>query len=286
MADLKWTIPVMRAGYGGRGVTYLAVAGLSLWAIWRGGEAKGTSSALETLSTSTWGVVVLWLIAIGLFAYAIWRGIDAAEDLEDYGTDGEGMIARTGMIVTGVIHAALGAVALSLALGRDSGGGEGGGGGGGGISDAVAKVLGWPGGPWIVGLAGLIIIGSGLYYIYKGWKAKHREHLAANEFTANYDWALQAGVIAQGVVVGIIGGFFVMAGLNGNPEEAGGMDKAFEWLSSQPFGNVLVTLLCLGLLGFAFFCFVNAAYRIIPKVAHGSIETLGSSLKAKAKAAT
>ncbi|CTQ50776.1 DUF1206 domain-containing protein [Jannaschia donghaensis] len=286
MADLKWTIPVMRAGYAGRGVTYLAVAGLSLWGIWQGGQAQGTSSALKSLSESTWGVAVLWLIAIGLFAYCIWRGIDAAEDLEDEGSDAKGMVARTGMIVTGLIHGALGALALSLALGLglSSGGGESGGGGG-GISGIVSTVLGWPGGAWIIGLGGLATIGAGIYYVIKGWKAKYRQKLRANHFTQNWDWALRAGVIAQGILIVIVGCFLVAAGLNGNPEEAGGMGKAFEWLYTQPFGKFLVIAICVGLLGFAFFCFVNAAYRIIPKVAGDDIETLGKKMKAKAKSA-
>ncbi|WP_299818711.1 DUF1206 domain-containing protein [uncultured Jannaschia sp.] len=288
MSDLSWTKPVMRAGYAGRGLTYLAVAGLSLWTIWRGGEAKGTSSAMEILSNSFWGVAVLWLIAIGLFAYAIWRGIDAIEDLEAYGNEAKGMVARTGMITTGLLHGALGGVAISLAFGGGSGGGSGesgggsdggGSGGGGGIAGIVSQVLELPGGRWIVMLAGLATIGAGLYYVKKGWKAEYRKELRANRFTRNYDWALRAGVIAQGVVVTIIGGFFVLAGWRHSSSEAGGIDKAFEWLSSQPFGQTLVTLLCVGLLGFAFFCFVNAAYRIIPKVAGDSIETLGAKLK-------
>ncbi len=278
MADLSWTIPVMRAGYAGRGVTYLAVAGLSLWAIWRGGEAKGTSGALESLSGSTWGVVVLWLIAIGLLAYAVWRGIDAAEDLEDYGTEPKGIGARVGMIATGLIHGALGALALSLALGLGLSSGDG---GGGGIPGLVGTVLGWPGGAWIIGLGGLVTIGAGLYYVIKGWKAKYREKLSANRFTTNWDWALRAGVMAQGVLVTIVGGFLVAAGLNGNPEQAGGLGKAFDWLSSQPFGQFLVVAVCIGLLGFAFFCFVNAAYRIIPRVNGSGASTLANRMKAK-----
>ena len=290
MADLSWTKPVMRVGYAGRGLTYLAVAGLSLWAIWRGGEAQGTSTAMETLSDSGWGLAILWLIAIGLFAYTIWRGIDAVEDLEDYGDDAKGYVARTGMIVTGLLHGALGGVAISLALGggggssggESEGGADGGSGGGGGIAGIVNQILELPGGQWIVALAGLATVGAGLYYIKKGWKAEYREELRANHFTQNYDWALRAGVIAQGVVITIIGGFFVVAGWRHSGSEAGGIDRAFEWLSSQPFGQTLVTLLCIGLLGFAFFCFVNAAYRIIPKVAGDSIETLGAKLKSMA----
>lgn len=279
MADLSWTIPVMRTGYAGRGLTYLSIAGLSLWAIWQGGEAQGTGSALERLSDSGWGIAVLWLIALGLFAYAVWRGIDAMEDLEDYGSDAKGMISRAGMIVTGLIHAAIGALAISIAMG---GGGGGSGGGGGGVSGLVGRILDWPGGAVIVTVGGLITIAAGIYYLVKGWKAKYREKLRANHFTSNYDWALRFGVISQGILIVIIGGFLAVAGFRGSSQEAGGMGKAFDWLASQPFGNILVVIVCLGLLGFAFFCFVNAAYRVIPKVAGDDLQTLAAKMKAKA----
>ena len=61
MADITKTI--MRAGYSGRGITYLAVAGISLWAIWQGGQAKGPSDALASLSDSAGGLAVLGLLA-------------------------------------------------------------------------------------------------------------------------------------------------------------------------------------------------------------------------------
>jgi hypothetical protein len=282
MSDYKWAIPLMRAGYAGRGVTYLAVAGLSLWALWAGGQAEGTQEALATLSESAWGVVTLWVIAIGLLAYTIWRGIDATEDLEDYGRDAKGLISRAGMVVTGLIHGALAAAALSLALGRGSGSDSGGGQGGGGVSSVTGRVLEWPGGAWIVGFAALCTIGAGIYYVIKGWKAKYREKLVANHFTQNYDWALRFGVIAQGVVITIIGGFLAAAALRGSEAEAGGVGKAFDWVAGLPGGSILIVLLCLGLLGFAFFCFVNAAYRIVPRVKGSDhLETLGRAIKAK-----
>lgn len=267
----------MRVGYAGRGVTYAAVAGLSLWAIWRGGEAQGTSSALEHLSGSGWGIAVLWLIGIGLLAYAIWRGINATEDLEEYGAEPKGMVARAGMIVTGLIHAVIGAVAISLALGGGGSGGE-----GGGLSDIVGRILEMPAGRWMVAFAATCTIGSGIYYAIKAWNGKYRETLMANHFTRNWDWALKAGVLAQGIVITIVGGFLAVAAWQGNESEAGGMGKAFDWLASQPFGNVLVVAVCLGLAGFAFFCFVNAAYRIVPRIAGADLTSLASKLKAKA----
>jgi hypothetical protein len=277
MSDYKWSIPVMRAGYGGRGVTYLAIAGISLWAIWSGGSAQGTSSVLERLSSGALGTIVLWVIAVGLLAYAVWRLIDAWADLEDYGTDAKGLVSRAGEVVTGLIHGTLGIIAALIAMGDREGGS-----GGGGIESAVASVLSWPGGRWILGFAALCTIGAGLYYFVKAIKAKYRKKLMANEFTRNYDWALRAGVLAQGVVVGTVGFFLALAALNGDPNEAGGLGQVFDYLKSQPFGNVLVIVLCLGLLGFAFFCFVNAAYRIIEKVPHDDITSLGAELKAAA----
>ncbi|MGB3556522.1 MAG: DUF1206 domain-containing protein [Jannaschia sp.] len=278
MSDHSWAIPVMRAGYAGRGITYLAVAGLSLWAIWRGGEAQGTSSAMETLSGSVWGLAVLWAMAAGLFAYAVWRGIDAVEDLEEYGTEAKGLVSRAGMVVTGLIHGALGGVAVSAALGGGSGGSEG---SGGGVSGAVQRIMDWPGGVWIIGFAAICTLGAGIYYAIKGWKAEYRDKLMESRFTRQWDWALRAGVLAQAAIILIIGGFLAAAALGGSGSEAGGVGRVFDWLANQPFGNILVVALCIGLLGFAFFCFVNAAYRIVPKVSGGKMSSLASSLKAK-----
>ena len=64
---LAWTVPVMRAGYAGRGLTYLVVAGFSLWAIWHGGQAQGTGSALAQLETTT-GAAFSWRLSLLAFS--------------------------------------------------------------------------------------------------------------------------------------------------------------------------------------------------------------------------
>ena len=278
--DLSWSIPVMRAGYAGRGLVYLAVAGFSLWAIWHGGQAQSTSSALGQLEATWWGGVLLFLIFLGMFAYALWRLIDAIYDLEAYGSDGEGTVARLGMVVTGLVHLGIGILAFSLLFA----------GGGGGSGSSIPGAIGWvmqlPGGRWIVGIIGLIVVGAGGYYLRKAWKEEYRQHLRASRFTTRWNPVLKAGVAAQGVVVAIIGLLLIYAAFQAQPSEAGGVGAAFEWLSQQVYGQTLVVAVCIGLLGFAVFCFVNAAYRIIPKVVGDDIETLAARLKAEARAAT
>lgn len=274
--DLSWTIPVMRSGYAGRGIVYLVVAGVSLYTVLVGGQAEGTSEALASIRDSAWGVPVLVLIALGMLAYAVWRVVDSTYDLEDYGTDAKGLIARAGMIVTGTLHLTIGMLAVIVLLKRGSEGGS-------GIADAVSMVLGLPAGRALVVLAGLVTIGAGVYYLHKAWKRKYRDVLAANHFTRNWDPMLRAGVAAQGLIVGLIGSFLTYAGLTADPEKAGGVGEAFSWLHQQAYGQFLVIAVCVGLLGFALFCFVNAAYRIIPKVSSDDIESLAKRLSAKAK---
>ena len=275
--DLDWALPVMRAGYAGRGIVYTVVAGVSLWSILMGGgEAGGPSETFGTLTDSAFGIAVLAAIALGMLAYAVWRVVDATYDLEDYGTDLKGIIARGGMFVTGTLHLTVGMVAVIAILRSGSEGGS-------GVSDAVANVMSWPAGIFLVGVAGVATIGAGIYYLHKAWTRAYREVLMGNHFTRNWDPALRAGVAAQGLIVLLIGGFLLYAAMTADPQQAGGVGEAFAWLHEQAYGQILVILVCIGLLGFALFCFVNAAYRIIPKLDDGSIDSLASRMKRKAK---
>ncbi|TDL83543.1 DUF1206 domain-containing protein [Palleronia sediminis] len=273
--DFGWAVPIMRAGYAGRALVYFTVAGFSLWALWQGGSAKGTSSALARLETTTGGGVVLFLIFVGMVAYAVWRLLDAAYDLEAYGSDGEGTVARLGMLVTGAVHLAIGIAAFSLLFST-------GGGGGSSITSAVGAILGWPGGRWILGIGGLVVIGAGIFYAYKGIAEKYRAHLRSNEFTRNWNWVLKLGLIAQGGVIAVIGGLILYAAMRADPQEAGGVGAAFSWISEQAYGQILVAAVCVGLVCFGIFCAVNARYRIVNRAAGDDIETLAGRAARKA----
>lgn len=269
---MGWAIPLMRSGYLGRGLVYLAVAGISLYSIWRGGQAQDTSSALGWLENTWGGGLVLFLILVGMLAYAAWRGLAAIYDLEDYGREAKGIVARLGMMVTGAIHLGIGILAFSLLFGRGGSGGES------SIPRYVGAVMRWPGGRWIIGLVALLILGAGAYYLRQGWKNEYRKHLQANRFTTRWNAVLKAGVMAHGVVIAVIGLLFLFAAWRADPNAAGGVGEAFAWLSHQAYGRFLVIAVCVGLVGFAVFCFVNAAYRIVPKVADPGIRSLADKL--------
>jgi hypothetical protein len=281
MADdtLNWAMPVMRAGYAGRALVYAIVSGISLFAIWHGDEAKGTSEALSMVERSPFGMLALWLVALGLFAYMAWRLVDAGFDLEDHGSDAKGLVARAGQAITGLIHGALGVLTLVLIFGStDSGEGS-------KTAFYLSKLMSWPMGEIILGAVGLITMGAGVYYLHQAWTQNYRQKLRANHFTLHWNRLLQAGVAAQGLSVLIIGFLIVLAAWQHDPDAAGGLDKAFGWLSHQFYGQTLVTAMCLGLALFALFMAVNAAYRIIPKLRDPDVMSLAQKVKAMAESA-
>lgn len=277
-APPKWVKPVMRAGYGARGLTYVIVGGLAVLAAWKGGEAEGTKGALSQLRGETLGVAALVAIGIGLIAYAVWRLVCAGYDLEDKGHDAKGIIGRTGQAVTGLIHVGLGFSVLRLALGSGSGGD------GSAPQSLTSKVLAMPNGKMIVMVLGGIVIAAGAYYGYKGIAEKYKEHIRLTRMTQRLHPAIKAGLVAHGVVIALIGVFLFYAGQTSDAGEAGGIGKAFEVVRAQPFGRVMLGLLGLGTIGFAVYCFVEACYRVIPRLAGEDISTLATRAKSKAEA--
>src|SRR5215204_3287607 len=164
----------MRIGFAGKGLVYIVVAGFSLYAIWHGGRAQNTASALSQLETTAWGTGTLFLIFLGMIGFAIWSLVDSVYDLDNRGADAKGIAARSGMIGAAVIHLAISALAFSLLF---TGGNQG---GDSSMGKAVATVMGWPGGRWIIGGAGLVVFGVGTYFVVEGVKEKYREYLQAN----------------------------------------------------------------------------------------------------------
>lgn len=275
-----WVVPAMRIGFFGRGLTYAVTGGLAVSAALYGGRAEGTIEALESLRGSPWGLAALAAIALGLACYAVWRLMAAAFDLDAHGGGAKGALARAGQVVSGLIHLALGLYAGSLLLGIRVGGGE----GGGGARSLTAWLMQQPYGTWAVAAAGLVVIGAGGYYVHKGVSAGFRDKLHFTPLTRRLDPVLRYGVAAQGAVVGIIGVLLVWAAWTYDPDKAGGLGQALAALRGAAFGQALLLAVAAGLLAFALFCWVMAAYGLVPRCRSDETPTLARRLEAQAGA--
>ncbi len=266
-APPAWILPVMRFGYATRGVTYALVGTLALLAAWTGGRAEGTTDALGQLRDQPWGTPALWIVALGLLAYGTWRFVAAWYDIDDHGTGAKGILARSFLVAKGLIQFGLAFAALRMALGSGSGSG-------GGTESLASKLMALPFGHMAVMGIGAVVVGAGLYLGHVGWTRAYEDHLESTEVTRRLAPALQAGQIAHGLVILLIGAFLFYAGWATAPGEAGGMSEAFAFVRAQPYGRVLLALLAAGLLCFSLYCFVAAVYRVVPRCAGPGLKSL------------
>lgn len=244
-----------RLGYAARGVVYVLVAGLALFSSF-GNEEASSSGALSSLLGQPFGQLALGAIALGLLGHVAWRLAQSLLNADRQPANPMGYGARAGQLLSAVFHAALAFTAAQLALG-------GGGGSGGDSEDGlVAAVLQLPFGNILVVLVGLGFIAAGIGQFYYGFSGRFKKRLRLPENREKLFSAVCVyGLAARGVVFAIIGGLVVFASVSVNPEQAGSLPEALDWVLGLPFGAQLYWMVALGMLAFAGFCFILARYR-------------------------
>jgi hypothetical protein len=254
-----WLVALAKAGYGARGLLYAIIGGLAfLQAIGKGGESTDSEGALEELFSAPGGVAILWFIAVALVGYAIWRLIQSILDADGHGQDAKGVVVRGGLLVSAVTHLILAYTAAKMAMntGSSSGGDS--------KESLVATMLGWPGGPWIVGLVGLAIAGAGIAHWIKAYREKYKQHFDVDaETMSKLNPICRFGLAARGVAFLIIAGMFIYAASTQDPDKAGGLKDVFSALSQQAFGPYLLGIMAAGLIAFGAYSGIEALYRKI-----------------------
>jgi Domain of Unknown Function (DUF1206) len=257
-ANSPWAERLTRLGLGARGVLYIVIAILALRVAFGHYEDQANQNgALQEIASKPGGQVLVWIIAVGLIGYALWRLLTAAfgAGVDPIATDAK---QRIKALAEGVAYGAIAAIAVKVAIGSASNSSGGG-------AKKTAMVLGWPGGQFLVGLVGVIAIGAGAFFVYDGVKADFTKELklgGVSPTTRKSVIALgRAGRIAHGVVLGIIGVLIIVAAVNYDPDQAKGLDGALKSLVGQPYGQVLLTIVALGLLAYGLYGLAEAKLR-------------------------
>ncbi|CAH0345978.1 DUF1206 domain-containing protein [Bacillus sp. CECT 9360] len=261
MREVKpWVRRFGRLGYMAKGLVYGMIGVLAaLAAFGPGGDMTGTSGVLQSIAEMPFGEVALWIIGICLIGYILWDFIKAIKDPENEGTDAKGLIRRTGYFISGVIYTnlAFGAIKLASHTG-DAGGGN-------SEKTISAKLMEQPFGEWLVGLVGAIIIGYGVYELYSGVKEKFMSKFKTYEMNdkerkiARLSGKL--GLISRGIVLCMVGFFFIRTAYTHNPDESKGLGGALTELASQPFGQFLLAIVAVGLILYGVYQIIRGRYQ-------------------------
>ncbi len=248
-----------RAGFVARGVIYGIIGVLAMkLAVGAGGKTTSQQGALETIARQPFGKVLLILVATGLGGYALWRLIHAllghGPENSDTGFD------RVAALGSGIVYAGLCALAVEILLGSGSSGS-------GSAHKTTAGVLGWPGGIWLVGIAGVVLIGIGLYQGYRGLSKDFLEDSKTEQMSARVrkwiEWIGSFGHLARMVVFGLVGVFLIKAAIDYDPNKAVGLDGALAKIAHASYGPFLLGIVASGLIAFGVYSLSDARYRRI-----------------------
>ncbi|HEX3691014.1 MAG TPA: DUF1206 domain-containing protein [Solirubrobacteraceae bacterium] len=251
------TLRILAAiGLVARGLVYGVIGILAFKvAIGAGGKTTSQSGAMQTIARQPFGKVLLIALAIGLGAYALWRVIDAVAGARP---DDDGALQRrVSAIGSAIAYAALCVTAVKIIAGAHASSGS--------PKPAAAGVLGWPGGPVLVAIAGLVVLGVGAYQGYKGTARRFLEDSRTERMGQGTKTAFTAlgvvGHISRAVTFILIGYGLIKAALDYSPKRAVGLDGALQKLAHASAGPVLLGIVALGFIAFALYSIADARYH-------------------------
>jgi hypothetical protein len=251
-----------RVGLIAFGVVHLLVAWLALQLAWGGGgKSADQSGAMSTLSQSPIGTPVLWVIAVGMIGLAVWQAAEVFRWRSGWSASGKARtkaLRKSGnALIKAATYIALAVLAVRFALGSGKSSSQ-------QQQETTAGVFGWPGGQFLVGAVGLVLIGVGAWHIRKGFNKKFLKQIDTSDASPSALRLVtrlgQVGFPAKGIALALVGGLLCYAAITFDPSKAKGLDGAMRTILDAPFGQFLLTLVAVGIAAFGAFCFVRARY--------------------------
>lgn len=248
----SWVAPLARVGYAAKGVVYLLVGYVAVRAAMADGAPTGGPGALREALIAGGPWLVL-LIGAGLLAHVVWRVVQALLDPENPGADLRPGV-RAFHLLSGLFYGSLAITAYHLWQGRRDSADN-------GEEHFAAMLMAQPFGRWLVGLVGVAIVAYGIHQFVAAWRGDVARHLGIRD-AGRHRFVVaigRFGTAARGVVLGVVGSFFIDAARRFDPNQAGGTEEALRWLGN----DWLLALLALGLASYGLFQLAKARYRVI-----------------------
>ncbi|MGP6175634.1 DUF1206 domain-containing protein [Corynebacterium sp. A21] len=239
-----------RVGFVVLGVLHIIIGWIAIRiATGSGGGEASSSGALHTIAAAPGGQVMLWGAVIALAALGLWR-------LTQVFTEEEAKGKAKGAVMA-VVYFSLAFTTSIFARGGSSSDGE-------TASDVTATVLAQPAGVILVIIAGLIVLGVGLYGMYRGATKGFKKDLEAGAGAGGVGSAIiaagMAGYIARGIAFAILGVLIMWGAWTNDPAKAAGLDVALRTLGQQLAGTVALIIVGVGLALYGLYSIARARY--------------------------
>ncbi|CAN5861214.1 hypothetical protein BH24BAC1_BH24BAC1_37310 [soil metagenome] len=238
------------------GLIYVAIGVIAILSFLRikDGGADETS-LLAYLNGYLAGKALIVIILLGTLSYIVWRIYETVKDPYEYGREATGMAKRTGIALSTVADAFIAYAAIEVLFGisniAENGQPD-------ELREVVRQMLRENWGTWLViGIGAVILVTAVVQFVY-GITKGYGERLAIRHFSSGTKSLIHFlawyGYAARGIILGIIGFFFIKAGVVENARYVVNTDKAFDFIGDH-VGHVYFILVAVGTICYGLFMF-------------------------------
>jgi hypothetical protein len=257
-ADSKPLEYLARGGFACYGVIHLLFAWLALQvAFGHSSQESDQSGALQYLAQQPAGKFLLILIVIGMIALAVWQLFEAI--VGESGEQNKEALAERAMSgIRFILYGYFAVLTIKVLSGANASQAQ-------SQKNTTSQVMNAPAGRWLVGIAGVVVVGVGIGLAFTGITKRFEKHLNTGQMRPSVRKTVgrlgQWGYSAKGAAYAVMGVLLVSAAVSYDPNKATGLDGALKTLAGHGWGVWLLVLIALGIAAFGVFCFFQARYR-------------------------
>lgn len=246
--DHRATSWVESVGQSANGVVHMVIGGIALGIALGAGGPADQSGAMRAIERTVVGGIALWVVGIALIALSLHAFVIAIAQSRRSRRDALRAAGR------GIGHAVVGGTALVFAFGGEVDGER--------ATETVSSaVMANPVGLWLIGAAGLVIVGVGVAFVLRGLRRTFFEDVAPpRRFRRLVEALGMPGFVSKGVAIGIVGVLFVLAAVRHEPDDTGGLDGALQSLTTVPGGVIALVAIAIGLIVYGVYCVARGVW--------------------------
>ncbi|MDQ2747640.1 MAG: DUF1206 domain-containing protein [Acidobacteriota bacterium] len=251
-------------GFYTKGFLFIVIGILALMVAFGvdGGELADPTGAMTIIAQFTYGKILLIIFIFGAASHGIWNILRGAADVDDAGKNWRGIIRRSVAVGTGIFYLFLAWTALRIITTANvtvqNGTFQ---------KSLTAVVIAIPFGAIFIFIVGVSVVGVGFSQCYRGVTGKFQEDFRLYELTGGKRRIVGVlgalGFTARAVIFALIGYFFIIAAIDGDPNEARGIDGALRSLAYSYYGKSLLFVAAVGLICHGILSLYEARYRRI-----------------------
>lgn len=247
-----------RIGYIAKGSVYAITGVLAFMAAFNmgGGQTSSKTGVVDFLQKQPFGNALLVLLALGLICYSGWRFFQSIKDPENIGDSQNGKVKRAGLFISGLLYLSLAGYAILQLINAGSSGG----------GNKTFSFLSGSFGVVVFAIVGIALIGTSIQKFQKAYKGEFLKKFNYESLTEEKRRKVikntgYLGILARGVVFGILAFIFIRAAYHSNTSDIKNTKDAFSFLQNSAYGPWLLGLVAIGLICYGIYMFAMAKYR-------------------------